>query len=168
MVSDAGNLLAEERLLPPADCNWPISDDGGGVGGMPRVYFASYKHTRPLDMHFAHGWSPLHFAFLDLQKSQARLTLRAFRIAGSDGSLGVSSMYSELLFWPVASGAMWCLPSRYAVDTGWIRFLLASAQRSEEGSKRTEKKPKDEVLIVGIRVKLRCTKLAGNSVLFPL
>lgn len=147
MVSDTANLLAEERLLSPADCNWPTSDDGGGVGGMPRVYFASYKHTRPLDMHFAHGWSPLHFAFLDLQKSQARLTLRAFRNAGSAGSLGESSTYSELLFWLVTSGAIWCLPSRYAVDTGWIRFLLVSPQRSKEGSKKAEKKPKDEVLI---------------------
>lgn len=154
MLSGTANLLAEDRPLSPPDCNWLTSDDGGGVGGMPRVYFASYKHTRPLDMHFAHGWSPLHFAFLDLQKSQARLTLRAFRNARS----GVSSMYSELLFCPVTSGAIRCLVNTWWIR-GRIRFLLLSPQREErlKGGKEAEG------WSINTRVRLRCTKIVAAS-----
>lgn len=124
-ASDIAKASVKECLLPPADRRWLTSDDGGGVGGMPRVYFASYRHTRPLDMHFAHGWSPLHFAFLDLQKSHARLTFRVFRKPGSAGSLGISSTLSELLFWPASSGAI----SQDVVDTDWTR-LVSEMDRS--------------------------------------
>lgn len=46
------------------------------MGGRPRVYLALYRHVLPLATHLEHGCSPLHLDFLDLQKSQALLTLR--------------------------------------------------------------------------------------------
>lgn len=50
---------------------------GGGVGGLPLVYFALYTQLLPLATHFVHGCVPLHFALRDLQKSHALLTFLA-------------------------------------------------------------------------------------------
>lgn len=53
--------------------------EGGGVGGLPLEYFVSYRQVRPFLTHLSHGIMPLHFDFLSLQKSHARLTLTGFR-----------------------------------------------------------------------------------------
>lgn len=55
--------------------------------------------TSPFALHFAHGRSPLHLAFLDLQKSQALLTFLALRLAsGFSAGGGVSAIEALSLF----------------------------------------------------------------------
>jgi len=40
---------------------------GGGVGGRPREYFASYSHAISLLMQLSQGFVPEHRVFFDLQ-----------------------------------------------------------------------------------------------------
>jgi hypothetical protein len=69
---------------------WPEIPGGAsagvGVGGLPRLYWASYRHSSCLLVHTSHGSVPVHRSFLTLQKSHARETLWSFRRLPPDSS----------------------------------------------------------------------------------
>lgn len=109
--------------------------DGGGVGGRPRVYFALYRQVLPLATHLEHGWLPLHLALRDLQKSHARLTLRALEGGPSpDAEMlcesGEGSDTAELvrlrrrLPGLLRSTAVWVLLIGRLSMAGWVRLSL--------------------------------------------
>src|SRR4051795_7586853 len=77
-------------LLSLSWCSLIVAE-GGGVGGRPRPYFASYAQLIFFLAQLLHGSVPSHRIFFLLQMSQALLTLGSFRrFSSSASSLVVS------------------------------------------------------------------------------